>query len=140
MRRAGYTLMEVLIALVILGILAVPLTYILTETGKGSTRARAFDDALSLVREDWNLCRAADSDSLRDTTWERSLASGAWRIVRDVFDSTDRAESRLPSIRTNRSGLLPPLEISSCALLRHGDSWDTVKCFAWLRPRWISSP
>jgi prepilin-type N-terminal cleavage/methylation domain-containing protein len=136
MKRAGYTLVEVLMALVVLSILAVPLAYTLVRTGEGSTRARALDDALSLVREDWNLCRAAASDSLRDSVWERTLPSGSWRVVRDVFDSADRAAEGLPPVKTGRTGLLPPVEIGSCALRRDGEAWDTARCFRWLRPRW----
>lgn len=133
MRRAGYTLVEVLVALVILSILAVPLTYTLVRTGEGSSRARAQDDALALAREDWNLCRAADSDSLRDSVWERTLPSGRWRVARDVYDSMDREADGLAPI--GRTGLLPPVEIGSCALRQDGPAWDTVRCFRWLRPR-----
>lgn len=136
MRRGGYTLVEVLIALVILSILAVPLTYILVQSGEGSSRARELDDALDLVRRDWTLCRATDSDSLRDTTWESRLASGEWKVVRDVFDSSDRSSAGLEAVRKDKPGLLPPVEISSCAMRREEDDWDTVRCFRWLRPRW----
>ena len=136
MRRRGYTLVEVLIALVILSILAVPLTYILVQSGEGSSRARELDDALDLVRRDWTLCRSTDSDSLRDTTWEARLPSGQWRVARDVFDSSDRAGSGLAQIRKDKPGLLPPVQISSCAVRRDGEDWDTVRCFRWLRPRW----
>jgi prepilin-type N-terminal cleavage/methylation domain-containing protein len=136
LRRGGYTLVEVLVALVVLSILAVPLTYTLVRTGEGSSRARALDDALALAREDWNLCRAAVSDSLRDSTWERDLPSGRWRVVRDVFDSADREAQGLPAIRSGRTGPLPPVEIGCCALRREGDAWDTARCFRWLRPRW----
>ena len=138
--KRGYTLVEVLIALVIMGILAVPLTYILVHAGEGSSRARALDDALALVRDDWTTCRATETDSLRDTTWERLLASGRWKVVRDVFDSSDRAAMSLPAIKKNRGGLLPPVEISSCALHAEGENWDTLRCFHWLRPRWSPSP
>lgn len=138
--KRGYTLIEVLIALVILGILAVPLTYILVHTGEGSSRARSLDDAMALVRDDWSLCRATKTDSLRDSTWERSLASGNWKIVRDVFDSSDRAAMSLPAIKKKNGGLLPPVEISTCALRREGSGWDTVRCFGWLRPRWSAAP
>lgn len=136
MRRGGYTLVEVLVALVVLSILVVPLTYTLVRTGDGSRRARAQDEALALVREDWNLCRAAVSDSLRDSVWERTLPSGEWRVVRDVFDSADREAEGLPAIQTGRAGLLPPVEIGCCALRREGETWDTARCFRWLRPRW----
>lgn len=136
--RRGYTLVEVLIALVILGILAVPLTYILVHTGEGSSHARALDDAMALVRDDWTTCRATETDSLRDTTWERSIVSGRWKVVREVFDSSDRAAMSLPPIRKNKGGLQPPVEITSCALRADGEAWDTVRCFHWLRPRWSS--
>ena len=139
MKRAGYTLVEVLMALVILSILAVPLTYTLVHTGEGSSRARSLDDALALVREDWNVCRATASDSLRDSVWERTLPSGRWRVVRDVFDSADRAADGLPRIKTGRTGLLPPVEIGSCALRQTGGTWDTAHCYRWLRPRWSLS-
>ncbi len=136
MNRRAYTLIEVLMALAILAILAVPLAYILVQSGEGSSRARSLDDALDLVREDWTLCRSTRSDSLRDTTWERRMASGQWRVVRDVFDSSDRAGAGLATIHANKIGLHPPVEIASCATVRDGDAWDTVRCFRWLRPRW----
>lgn len=139
MTRRGYTLVEVLMALVILSVLAVPLAYILIHTGEGSSRARGLDDAMALVREDWTLCRSTMPDSLRDTIWDKRLPSGNWRIARDVFDSSDRAAAGLPRIRNNTSGLKPPVEISTCALLGHGETWDTIKCFRWMRPRWSAA-
>jgi len=139
MNRRAYTLIEVLVALVILSILAVPLVYILTNTGKGSNRARDLDDALALVREDWILCRSTNSDSLRDTTWERRLPSGNWRVARDVFDSSDRAAAGLVALRRKSAGLKPPIEISSCALRSDGETWDTLRCFQWMRPRWSAA-
>jgi prepilin-type N-terminal cleavage/methylation domain-containing protein len=139
MKRGGYTLIEVLMALVILSVLAVPLVYILTNTGKGSSRARDLDDAMALARLDWTLCRATDSDSLRDTTWEERMPSGNWRVVRDVYDSADRARAGLAPIRRKTSGLKPPVEISTCALRANGESWDTLRCFGWMRPRWSAA-
>jgi len=139
MIRKGYTLVEVLMAMVILSVLAVPLAYILINTGNGSSRARDLDDALALVREDWSICRASNSDSLRDTVWERRMESGTWRIARDVFDSTDRFAAGLSPIRKKVAGLAPPVEISTCALRSQGDDWDTLRCFQWMRPRWSAA-
>ncbi|MEK7394625.1 MAG: prepilin-type N-terminal cleavage/methylation domain-containing protein [Fibrobacterota bacterium] len=139
MNRRGYTLVEVLMALVILAVLAVPLVYILNNTGTGSSRARDLDEALALAREDWTLCRATNPDSLRDTVWERPLASGEWRIERDVFDSSDRFAAGLSPIRKKAAGLTPPIEISSCALRAHAGNWDTIRCFQWMRPRWSAA-
>lgn len=139
MIRRAYTLVEVLVALVILGILAVPLAYILTNTGNGSSRARDLDDALALVREDWSICRAASNDSLRDSIWESHLPSGRWRVARDVFDSSDRFAAGLPQVRKGTQGLKPPIEISTCALRARGADWDTIRCFQWMRPRWSAA-
>ena len=132
--RRGYTLVEVLMALVVLGILAVPLGYVLTTTGSGSARARLQDQAVALAQEAWTFSRATDPDSLRDTAWDRDISGAHWRIVRDVFDSSDRAAAGLPTIRPSTTPQ-PPVEISVCALRSRGDDWDTVKCFRWLRPR-----
>lgn len=132
--RRGYTLVEVLIALVILGILAVPLGYVLTTTGAGSARARLQDQSMALAQEAWTLSRATDPDSLRDTSWDRDISGARWRIVRDVFDSADRAAAGLGKIQPS-SALQPPVEISVCALRERGEDWDTVRCFRWLRPR-----
>ena len=132
--KRGYTLMEVLMALGILSILAVPLGYVLTTMGEGSARARLQDQALSLSQEAWTLSRAESPDSLRDTSWERNLSGADWRIVRDIFDSSDRARSGLSTLKPSDPGS-PPVEISVCALRRQESTWDTIRCFRWLRPR-----
>ena len=131
--KAGYTLLEVLMALVILGILAVPLGYVLSNTGSGSARARLQDQSLALAQEAWAITRATDPDSLRDTSWERDLSGARWRIERDIFDSTDRAAAGLPTVRPSAT-IRPPVEISVCALHSVEKAWDTVRCFRWLRP------
>ena len=133
--KRGYTLVEVLMALVILAVLAVPLGYVLETTGKGSARARLQDQALAVAQEAWSVSRATDPDSLRDTVWDRDISGARWRISRDVFDSADRSAAGLPPIQSS-SALQPPVEISVCALRAGGDDdWDTVRCFRWLRPR-----
>lgn len=132
--RRGYTLVEVLVALGILSILAVPLVYVLTTMSEGSARARLQDQALSLSREAWTITRAADPDSLRDTSWDRNVSGADWRIVREVFDSADRSRAGLGPIRPSDPGK-PPVEISVCALRGANSAWDTVRCFSWLRPR-----
>jgi len=132
--KRGYTLVEVLMALVILGVLAVPLGYVLTTTGEGSARARLQDQSLALAQEAWAVSRATDPDSLRDTTWDRDISGARWRILRDVFDSADRAAAGLAKIQAS-AALQPPVEISICALRSRGEDWDTVRCFRWLRPR-----
>lgn len=132
--KRGYTLVEVLVALAIVSILAVPLGYVLETMSDGSRRALLEDQAIDLARECWTLTRAQDVDSLRDTTWDRSVSGRSWRVVRDVFDSADRADAGLPRIPA-RSAAPPPVEISACVLDRHGAAWDTVRCFRWLRPR-----
>jgi prepilin-type N-terminal cleavage/methylation domain-containing protein len=136
----GYTLVEVLVALVILGILAVPVAYILRTTGEGSEHARLQDQALDLAQEAWTRSRAVEpSDSLRDTTWERNLSGARWRVVRDVRDSSDRAAAGEAPVRSSASWK-PPVEISVCALRERGESWDTVRCFRWMRPRMAILP
>jgi prepilin-type N-terminal cleavage/methylation domain-containing protein len=132
--RRGYTLVEVLMALGILSILAVPLGYVLTTMRNGSARARLQDQALSLSREAWTISRATDSDSLRDTSWDRTVSGANWRIVREVFDSADRARAGLSTLKPADPGQ-PPVEISVCALREAKSDWDTVRCFSWLRPR-----
>jgi prepilin-type N-terminal cleavage/methylation domain-containing protein len=131
--KRGYTLIEVMMALVILGILAVPLGYVLSNTGSGSARARQLDQSLTLAQEAWTITRATDPDSLRDTSWDRDLSGDRWRISRDVFDSADRASAGLPTIQRS-AALRPPVEIAVCAAHARGEDWDTVKCFRWLRP------
>jgi len=132
--KRGYTIVEVLMALGILSILAVPLGYVLTTMSEGSARARLQDQALSLSREAWTLTRATDPDSLADTSWDRSVSGAKWRIVRDVFDSADRARAGMGTLKPTDPGK-PPVEISVCALRELRSAWDTVRCFSWLRPR-----
>ena len=138
MRRA-YTLVEVLIALVILSILAVPLGYVLETMSDGSRRARQQDQALDLAREAWIETRSEDPDSLRDSSWERSPGGSRWKIERDVFDSADRALAGMPPLRASDPAA-PPVEVSVCALVSERGTWDTVRCFRWLRPRWRVVP
>ncbi|HNY31112.1 MAG TPA: type II secretion system protein [Fibrobacteria bacterium] len=135
-RRGGYTLVEVLMALVILAILAVPLGYTIHAGLEGSRRAHREDRALALVREEWSRVRALEADSIRDTLLD---PEGNWRLVREVFDSADRAALGLePGGNPARTGL--PVEVSVCAMERAGDAWDTVRCFRWMRPRIGEAP
>lgn len=136
MNRRGYTLVEVLMALVILGILAVPLGYTIHAGFEGSARARREDKALALVREEWTRVRSVDADSLHDTIVE---PEGGWRLVRDVFDSSDRAAAGLKPLVAS-SAWRPPVEIGVCALAGKADRWDTVRCFQWMRPRMKEAP
>ncbi|MBK9576365.1 MAG: prepilin-type N-terminal cleavage/methylation domain-containing protein [Fibrobacterota bacterium] len=136
MNRRGYTVVEVLMALVILGILAVPLGYTIHAGFEGSARARREDKALGLVREEWSRVRGIEVDSLRDTAFE---PEAGWRLERDVFDSVDRAQAGLSPVRRS-SPARPPVEIAVCAMARHAESWDTVRCFQWMRPRIKEAP
>jgi len=136
----GYTLLEVLVALVIMGILAVPVAYVLRTTGEGSASARLQDQALDLAQEAWTRSRAVDPpDSLRDTTWDRNLSGMRWRIVRDIYDSADRAADGKAPVLASASWK-PPVEISVCALRAKGEGWDTIRCFRWMRPRMAILP
>ncbi|MBK8801048.1 MAG: type II secretion system protein [Fibrobacteres bacterium] len=136
MNRRGYTLIEVLMALVILGILAVPLGYTIHAGLDGSARARREDKALGFVREEWSRVRAIVVDSLRDTLLE---PEAGWRLERDVFDSSDRALAGLSPLQKSSTSR-PPVEIAVCAMTRKADVWDTVRCFHWMRPRIKEAP
>lgn len=136
MIRRGYTLVEVLMAMVILGILAVPLGYTIHAGFEGSARARREDKALALVREEWTRVRSVEADSLRDTIVEPEVG---WRLLRDVFDSSDRAQAGLKPLAAS-AAWRPPVEIGVCALVRKAEQWDTVRCFQWMRPRMKQAP
>lgn len=134
--HSGYTLVEVLMALVILGILAVPLGYTIHAGFEGAARAQREDKALSLVREEWARIRAMQVDSLHDTTLDPETG---WRLERNVFDSTDRALLGLSPL-SRSSPSRPPVEISVCALARKAEEWDSIRCFRWMRPRIKEAP
>lgn len=136
--RRGYTLLEVLVAAVILGILAVPLAYQIKAGFDGSTRARREDECLALAHDEWAAVRECPADSLRDTVYERSVSGHPWRLERDVFDSLDRARAGLASL-PKAAGYRPPVEISLCAVSLSDGREDTVRCFRWMRPRMVET-
>lgn len=89
MKPRGYTLIEVLIAGVLLTILLVPLGYIVIQTGAGRRRADVALQALQLAREAWGVAAVTPIDSLTDSTWEVAAQGRRFRVERDVWDSSD---------------------------------------------------
>lgn len=109
MKPRGYTLIEILIAGVLLTILLVPLGYVVIQTGAGRKRAEVAGQAMQLAREAWGVVAATPPDSLVDTSWNALSQGRSFRISIDVWDSSDAlgAEPLLGSTRGQGNGSKP---------------------------------
>lgn len=133
--RRGYTLVEVLVAMVIFLILMVPLGWMTVQTANGKARARRIDDAVALSREDWGLVRRTPAAVVRDTTYARVLGEHAYTLERAVdtaiADTTlsGPALQAVPRARTWTA-------VRTCVVSPEATAGsDTVRCFAWRLPR-----
>jgi len=135
-RRTGYTLVEVLVAMMIFLILMVPLGWMTIQSANGKARARRIDDAVALAREDWGTVRSTPVKLLRDTTLDRSVGEHAYTLVRVV-----------DTVRSDTSNLATVAAVGQAAATRHGpsvrscvvsrdasDPGDTIRCFGWRLP------
>jgi prepilin-type N-terminal cleavage/methylation domain-containing protein len=87
--RRGYTLLEVLMALIILTITLVPLGYVLGDLGRWNAAGRDRDEALQIGRETWGQILSIPADSLRDSSWTVKRGTREFSVHRDVADSAD---------------------------------------------------
>lgn len=135
-RRSGYTLLEVVMALLIFLVLAVPLGYMTVWTARGKAWARELDDAVAVAREEWGAVRRIPPKLLRDSTREAKVGDRVYRVVRTVSDTLSNGVS----VDTTRVGETkrPPARPGArvCVVRTRGllEVSDTVRCFAWRVP------
>lgn len=143
--RAGYTLVEVLVALAILSILIAPCAWVLVEGARATGEARRLDDALQLGREAWGLVRLRAPDSVRDSQWTETAGGRSYRVVLDALDDSGAAGLAGVVVAGDTLAAIPvakgPAEFSVCVLgplspraLPEAPA-DTARCWRWLRPR-----
>ena len=130
----GYTLLEALIALVILSIAMVPIGQVLGSLGRWNFQGRDRDQALQIAREAAGQILSIPADSLRDSSWNRSAAGRTFRVLREIEDSADILR-RFPEAKVDARGrptaLRGPQEYGIFVLL---DS-DTLVHLPGLRAR-----
>jgi prepilin-type N-terminal cleavage/methylation domain-containing protein len=101
--RTGYTLIEALIALVLLSIVMVPIGQVLGSLGRWNFQGRNRDEALQLAREATGQILSIPADSLRDSAWSRSIGWRTYGIRREVEDSADILR-RFPDAKVDARG------------------------------------
>jgi prepilin-type N-terminal cleavage/methylation domain-containing protein len=135
-RRSGFTLLEVVMALLVFLVLAVPLGYMTVWTARGKSWARELDDAVAVAREEWGSVRRIPPKLLRDSVREAKVGEHVYRVVRTVsdtlpngvaVDTTQVGESKRPPVRPG---------VRVCVVRARGllDISDTVRCFGWRVP------
>lgn len=135
--RAAYTILEVLVAMALFLVLAVPLAWATVWTAQGKSWARDVDDALAVAREEWGTVRRIPAKRLRDTTREAVVGDRVYRVVRTVSDT---AVDTLSLSSAPALGAPPPSRphpaVRVCVLRPAGllDPDDTLRCFAWRVP------
>lgn len=135
-RRSGFTLLEVVVALAIFLMLAVPLAWMTVWTAQGKAWARELDDAVALGREEWGTVRRIRPKLLRDTVREAKVGERAYRVVRTVTDTVPNGiVSAAPEVgRKSASPKRPGVRV---CVVRPGmflPRGDTVRCFSWRVP------
>lgn len=135
-RRSGFTVLEVVVALAIFLILAVPLAWMSVWTAQGRTWARDLDDAVAVGREEWGTVRRIRPRLLRDTVREAKVGERTYTVVRTVADTLpDGIVSAAPAVGLKPS---PPRRpgVRVC-VVRQGRILfpeDTIRCFSWRVP------
>lgn len=131
----GFTILEVLVALALLLILALPLGWTTVWSSRGSETAREIDDAVALAREEWGAVRRIPPRLLRDSTREAAVGERAYRVARTVVDTVpDAIASGAPEFAARDSAARQP-GVRVCVVRLRGDRTDTVRCFGWRVPR-----
>lgn len=135
-KRCGFTILEVMMALLVFLALAVPLGYMTIWTARGKAWARELDDATAIAREEWGSVRRIPPKQLRDSVREVKVGDRIYSVVRTVSDtlpdgittdSTKVGEKKKPPVRPG---------VRTCVVLARGLLVvpDTVRCFAWRVP------
>lgn len=135
--RAGFTLLEVLVALAIFLVLAVPLGYMTIYAAQGKAQARRIDDALALAREEWGIVRRTPVKLLRDSVREAGVGDHSYRIVRTVSDTVANGILDAPSqLGAKRDSAKSP-GVLACIVRQDeaAEKGDTIRCFGWRVPR-----
>lgn len=133
--RGGYTIVEVLMAIVIFLALVVPLGYMTLYTAQGRTRARRIDDAVALAREEWGIVRRIPAKRLRDSVREMQVGERTYRVYRTVSDTVaDGIQGETVQVGARRDSSTCP-GVRVCVALREREDDDTIQCFGWRVPR-----
>jgi len=101
--RRGYTLLEALIALVILALMLVPLGEMMKSLGRWNFEGRNRDEALQLAREAAGQILSISADSLRDSVWSLPQGNRLYTVRREVEDSADILR-RFPDAKVDSRG------------------------------------
>ena len=134
-RRGGYTLVEVLVALVIFLVLMVPLSYMTVYTAQGKSQARRIDDAVALAREEWGIVRRIPVKLLRDSVRDARVGERSFRIVRTVSDTVANGVlGEAAQVGSRRDSVRCP-GVLVCVARRDEGEDDTIRCFGWRVPR-----
>ena len=133
--RRGYTIVEVLMAIVIFLALVVPLGYMTLYTAQGRTRARRIDDAVALAREEWGIVRRIPVKRLRDSVRETRVGERTYRVYRTVSDTVADGIQGEPLQAGARSDSAACPGVRVCVASREREDDDTVQCFGWRVPR-----
>lgn len=101
--RRGYTLLEALIALVILALMLVPLGEMMKGLGRWNFEGRNRDEALQIAREAAGQIPSIAADSLRDSCWSQPQGNRTYGVRREVEDSADILR-RFPDAKVDARG------------------------------------
>lgn len=101
--KEGYTLIEALIALVILSIALLPLGEMMRGLGRWNFDGRNRDEALQLAREEVGQILSTPADSLRDSAWTITQGTRTFGIRREIEDSADLLR-RFPDAKVDARG------------------------------------
>lgn len=99
----GFTLLEALIALVILSIALVPLGEMMRGLARWNFDGRNRDQALQLAREEVGQILSSPADSLRDSAWTVPQGPFVYGVRREIEDSADLLR-RFPDAKVDAQG------------------------------------
>lgn len=93
----GFTLVEVLIALAILGIAIIPLARVLDINLFGSAKAKKMRGALNLAVQEMEEVKNSPlpEKEMQGKTYTIDINGQQWRVIREIIPNTDPLEIRV---------------------------------------------